>query len=253
MGSLGTTSRAAVFQNQIFQKGIDLRRSKISNDDGTGQTTAAATIRAGQFAAYDADGFLVAANLTGVVGIFKWDKQTLGKSIRVDQAIVLTGTSAIALSRGSVSNVSVRSAANFTGTLYTVTTDYTVNATNGTVTRVALGAITAGQTVYVTFTYDLVAADFDVDGRTFRNNTNDMVTGQENRVTLITGWSSLYTMEWDSTVTYATSSSNFKLYCSAAGQATSTSTSAEFVGRVKQLPTADDPYLGMIAHGNPVV
>lgn len=254
MGSIGSTSRHAAFDGQIHKKGLDLRRSTIGQDPGTYVTTDAAQLRAGQCVTYDASGFIVASGVNGVVGFNKWDKQSLGVSVRVDEAIVLNGTTATNLTRGNVSNVSVRSAPNFSGTLFTVTTDYTVNAANGTITRVALGAIADGATVYVTFTYALTDADFNFDGRSFRNQSNDRVTGQENRVTVISDWSKIFTMEYDSSAQYATATSNFRLFATAEGKASSVNAggTADFLGRVHQLPNADDPFLGMTAHGNPV-
>lgn len=66
----------------------------------------------------------------------------------------------IQLKRGGASgtanaeNLTSVSVTNTAGsTTYTVTTDYTVDATNGTITRVASGAITAGQAIAATYTY----------------------------------------------------------------------------------------------------
>jgi hypothetical protein len=240
------------FQNQVFQKGLDLRRSKIGDDLGTYITTDATTIRAGQFATYDVNGFVIPSTGSGVIGVFKWDKQQFGVSVNVDEAIVLNGTTPTNLKRPNVSNVAVRSAANFGGTLYTGGgVDYTVTAGAGQITRVALGAIPDGSTVFVTYTYQLTATDFQFDGNTFRNQNNDMVTGQEDRIAIITDWSRLFTMEYDTSQQYQTATSNFRLFCNANGQATSVAAN-DFVGRVHQLPTSDDPYLGMTIHGNPV-
>lgn len=253
MGSYGSTSRDAAFDGQIFPKGLNFKKSKYTDDLGTYQTTDAAVIRAGQLSTIDANGFYVpTTDGLGIVGVFKWDKQQFGVSVNVDEAVVLNGTTSVQLKRtAGVTNVSVRSAKNFGGTLYTVTTDYTATA-GGLVTRVALGAIADGATVYVTYTYALVDADFQFDGRTFRNNTNDRVTGQENRVAIITNWSRLYTMEYDSSKQYGTASS-YKLYATAEAKVSSTQTgSMEFVGRVHQLPMTGDEYLGMTIHGNPV-
>jgi hypothetical protein len=251
MGSIGTTARQAAFDGQIHKKGLDLHRCKINNDEGTYVAAPDSTIRAAQFVTYDADGFVVATtDGLGIIGVAKHSKEALGYSVHVDEPIVLNGTTAADLDRANVSNVSVRSEPDFGGTLYTVTTDYTVSTTNGTVTRVALGSIGDGDTVYVTYTYALVASDFEIDGRTFRNQSNDRVTGQEDRIVVITDWARLYTIEWDSSKAYGLTS-DFKLYASSEGKATSTS-GTDFVGRVHQLPTADDPYLGITIHGNPV-
>ena len=71
-----------------------------------------------------------------------------------DEVKVLTATDAIALAhQDGVEDVVVRSAAAGAGTLYTVSTDYTVDATAGTIARASGGGITAGATVYVSYTY----------------------------------------------------------------------------------------------------
>jgi hypothetical protein len=118
------------------------------------------------------------------------------------------------------------------------------------VTRVGGGAITDGQTVYCTYTYALTDADFEFDGRDFRNQQNNDVLGQEGRIAIITDWSKLYSIEWDTSQLYDMTTNN-KLYVDANGKATSVS-GTDKVGQVSQLPNANDPYMGMILHGNPL-
>jgi hypothetical protein len=222
------------------------------NDIGTYVALDSATIRAGQFVTYDANGFIIPSTGTGTIGVSKWNKQQFGVSVNVDEAVTLVGVVASNLARPNVSNVAVRSAINFGGTLYTpgVGNDYVVNAANGTVTRDPLTTIPDGATVYVTYTYALTDADFEFDGRDFRNQSNNDVLGQENRITVITNWARLFTIEYDTSVNYGTAA-NFKLYVSAAGKATSAA-GTDFAGQVHQPPRADDPYLGMAITGNPV-
>jgi len=69
-----------------------------------------------------------------------------------DQAVTMSNTTAKQLRYGTVSAVDVWSGAGGTGTHFTATTDYTIDAAAGTITRVATGGITDGQVVYVTFT-----------------------------------------------------------------------------------------------------
>lgn len=252
MGSLNDGSpRHAAFSSDVFPKGLDLRRSIINNDPGVFVAEPSAAIRAGQFVTYDGGGFIIGSVGAGTIGVAKWGRDPLGVSINVDEPIVLNGTVPTNLRRGNVSNVSVRSAPNFGGTLYADPGDYAVNPTNGTITRNGGGTIPDGATVYVTYTYALTSADFEFDGRTFRNQNNDMITGQEDRITVISDWARLFTMEYDTSVTYTLTGATAKLYVSAEGKATSTS-GTDFAGQVHQLPTAEDPFLGMTIHGNPV-
>lgn len=254
MGSLTTPTNSpnlAAFTGQVFKKGLDLGRSVIHTDLGTYRAEANATIRSGQFVAFDATGFIIPSVGADTIGVSKWNKQQFGVSVNMDESIVLPGTTAVNLARSNVSNVSVRSAINLGGTLFTVTTDYTVAAVAGTVTRVGSGAIADGATVFVTYTFALVDADFEFDGRDFRNQSNNDVLGQEDRITVVTDWSMLFTIEWDTIVNYTLTGATSRLFVSAEGKATSTS-GTDFAGKVSQLPTADDAYMGIIIHGNPV-
>ena len=254
MGTLvDQESRLAAFNGDVFPKGLDLRRSHIHIDLGTYTALGTATLRAGQFVALDADGFVVPSAGAGTIGVSKWNKQQFGVSVNVDRAITLVGTTATFVGRANISNVSVRSAPNMGGTLFTgAGTDYNVVAGAGTVARDATTTITDGQTVYITYTYALVDADFEFDGRDFRNQSNNDVLGQENRCVVITDWARLYTMEWDTSVNYATATTAFRLFVSAEGKATTTAGGTDFCGRVVQVPTAQDQFLGMNIHGNPV-
>lgn len=247
--------RIAAFQSDMFATGLDLKRCEILRNPGQYKASASATIRQGMLVALDANQELIPAVSNNVLGAAKWNKMTVGKSANVDEAIVLTGTTAANLARANVSNVAVRSATGQGGTLYTVTTDYTVNATNGTITRVALGAITSGQTVYVTYTFDMTAADYRFQGRNFFND-NDDVTVAEGRLAIVQGPATLYTMEYDTSRSYSLTGAGASLYCGGntvalAGLLTNNSAEGRFVGRVIQLPTSADPYLGVNFTGHP--
>ena len=261
MGTLASNpAAAAAFDGQIFKKGLDLGRSVIGRDLGTDVADPNATIRAGMLVSRNASGFVIPANLSDVYGVAKWGKTSLGVSVNVDEAIVLNGTAATNLARGNVSNVSVRSLPNMGGTLFTGGgTDYTVNAGNGTVARNGGGAIGDGATVYVTYTYALTDADYDIDGRFWQNQPENRAQFNENRITVITDWARLFTVEWAtgtgvaSGLTYGLTGANADLFCDANGKFNNTSGGgAEFVGKVYQLPTASDPYMGVTIHGNPV-
>jgi hypothetical protein len=252
MGHQG--ARLVAYDGQIHKKGIHFGRTSAPEGLGTYTLVAGSSVRQGQFAAYaNAAGEVNVSGGTGVIGMFRWGTAPLGYAVKVDVPIVLDGTAAVFVGRGNISNVAVRETADF-GSAFVVTTDYTVDATAGTITRVALGSIGDGDTVYVTFTYALVDADYQFDGRSFRNNSNDFVTGHgsetQPNVAIMTDRMKVFSTEYDTNKAYGLTS-NFKLYCSAAGIATSTS-GTDFVGVVSQLPTADDPFLGMELHGNPV-
>ena len=145
------------------------------------------------------------------------------------------------------------------GTVYTgAGTDYTLNATNGTLTHNGAGAIPVATPVYATYTYELSSRDLDFQGRNFFNFTDD-VSISDGRVTVITNASMLFTSQYDSArVDYALTGTGKNLYCGGntadlAGLFTTDSSEGEFVGHVLQIPTADDPFLGVRLGGDPVI
>jgi hypothetical protein len=255
MGTLvSNPTAAAAFDGQIIKKGLDLSRSVITHDLGTEVVDPAATVRPGSIVSRNSTGYVIAATGLNTYGIAKWGKDTFGVSVVVDEAIVLNGTTPTNLAHANVSNVSVRSAPNMSVAAYIGGgDDYTAVAVNGTVARDATTTIPDGATVYVTYTYALVDADFNFDGRFWQNQPVDRTAYQDGRITVITDWSRVFTIEWASGTGVATGLTyaiNDKLYCSAESKFTNTP-GTDFVGRVYQIPTALDPYMGVTAHGNP--
>lgn len=264
MGTLVSSPTAvAAFDGQIKKKGLDLSRSVIGRDLGTEVVNPTATIRAGQLVTRDSSGYIASATGLYVYGVAKWGSAPFGVSVVSDLPMVLTGTTAIATGFGNITNVTVRSAPNMAGTLYVGGgTDYNVVSAAGTIARDATTTIPDGATVYATFTYALVDADFNFDGRFWQNQAADRTAFQEGRITVITDWSRLFTVEWTTgdagaaggvNSTYALTGAASNLYCSPEGKFTNDTAGApNFVGRVYQLPTAADPYMGVTSHGNPV-
>jgi len=255
MGSLvDNEPREAAFDGQVHKKGMDLKRCRILTDPGTGVALAGSTIRAGQLVSRNASGFYIGATGVDVAGFAKWGKENLGISIKVDEVHVVSAGSTVDLNEENVAQVSVRTAVNMGGTLITAAGDYAVVAGAGQLTWVGSPAEVAdGQTVYVTYIYSLIESDFDFDGRTFRNQNNDFVTGGENRIAIIENWARIYTMEWDtdSDTSYALAGAASNLRCTADGKVSNDTgiTANDFVGKCYQLPSADDPYMGLTATG----
>lgn len=272
MGTLvSNPTAAAAFDGQIFKKGLDLSRSVILRDLGTEVAGPSAVINAGQLVTRDNSGYVQPATGLDVYGVAKWGKTTFGDSVAVDNPIVLSSTNPVTPNaafvtvngkpRGNISDVTVRSAPNMGGSLYVGGgTDYTVTPGTGLITRNPAGAIPDGATVYVTFVYALTDADFTFDGRFFQNQDADRTAYQDgtsiNLITVITDWARLFTIEWAAGVgvasglTYTIAGATSKLYCSAEGKFTNVS-GTDFVGRVYQIPTAQDPYMGVTTGGNP--
>jgi hypothetical protein len=252
MGSVGLNSpRLAAFQNDVFPRGLDLGRCEVLKDLGVYRAADAADFEAGMLVSQDAAGDLIKAVSRPVLGVAKWNKTNVYTAAIVDEAVSFPVADAtVSLRHPNVSNVRVQSAVELGGTTYTVTTDYTVNAVNGTVTHVNSGSIPVATTVYVTYTYDLSARDLDFQGRNFYNFTDD-VSVADNRITVIQDADLLFTSMYDTNRSdYALSGTGRNLYCGGAtpalaGLFTTDNGEGDFVGHVIQLPRADDPFLGV--------
>lgn len=245
------------FQGQIFPKGLKLEQCQIGRIDGTTVADPAATIRPGQIVAKNATNYIVPANLSNTYGIAKYGQVLFGNSVMNDRPVVLTGTTASALPRANVSNVSVRSAPNYGGTLYAAS-DYTLNLVNGTIARSGGSTIPDGATVFVTFTFALTEADFQFDGRLFQQQPANQAGFAFGSLAVIVDWAKIFTIEYATGQAAATGgltyTMNQALYCNADGQFSNVSGGgAEFMGRVTQLPTASFAWMGIVMHGNPIL
>lgn len=254
--------RFKAFQSDINQVGIDLRRSVIKSDVGVYVADPAATFRAGMVLAVGSAQQMVVCDGTASApanvpfGFAKWNKCTALIAAVVDEAVVLTGTTASNLQHANIFNVSgaagvaVRSAVAQGGTTFTETTDYVVNYTNGTLTRNGGGAIPSGSTVYVSYRYTVAESDLDFQGRNFWNFL-DEVTIANGRITVITDWNILFTTMYDSSRTYAQNDALQVDGGSKAGLLTNlTGGGRPVFGRVFQIPSADDPFLGIVSPGH---
>jgi len=250
------------FRSDPNQVGIDLKRSMINSDPGVFVADVNATFQAGQILAYNAAGNVVLCNGTSgaplaiPLGYAKWNKNTGLNAATADEAIVLVATTATNLKKANLfptaAGVKVNSLPNSFGTVFVETTDFTVNYTNGQITRVGGGGITSGQTVYVTYQYAIPAADFDFQGRNFWNFVDDVTINQGGRIAIVTGWSLVFTTGYDPSLNYSIGQKLFVDGGAKAGLLTSTSGGGRpAFGYVSQLPSATDPYLGVLSIGVP--
>lgn len=250
MGSINNGPRLAAFQSDVFATGLDLRRCEINRDLGVFKASDAASFEQGQMVALDASQEVILADGGDVLGVAKWNKVNLQKSLAVDEPHVVDAGVAVPLARSNVSNVGVRTAADQGGTLITAAGDYTLNAVNGTLTWDAVPTeVSDGDTVFVTYTYDMTNADYQFQGRNFFNFVDD-VTIAEGRITVILSPAILYTTQFDTAQTYALTGAGANLYCGGTtpgleGLFTSDAGEGTYVGRCIQLPSATDPYLGV--------
>lgn len=271
MGTIAGSGRLETFQNDIFPRGLDLKACRYHQDPGTLRIRSGVTIRPGQLVALDANGDVIpvdhatfADSPTDVIGVAKWGTEAIGHGFYVDEPVVFTGaTSTVNLKHAALqvmeSTLYVRlaSAAGGAGTHYTETVHYSVNAVNGTLTRInVLGAPALNTTVYATYSFSMTAADLRIQGVKFHSNTSDDVAlCSADRFTVVTDWSMLLTTEFDMSRSYATTGLGSNLYAGDDGRFTNVAGNVrnKFVGRVFQLPRAGYPFLGVMAAGSPVV
>lgn len=251
------------FISQIYPQGLHLSRCVIQQEPGQYEADPNATFRQGQVVKMNTASQIVRGDQTvggngpgvAVFGIAKWTKDTAaGNTIVVDEATVVPAAGGtVSLRRAAVIGTThVRTAVNGGGTnVAEGGANYTVNA-NGTITwnNPLPGTVVQGQTVYITYQSVVSNADLDFQGRNFWNQ-NDDVTVQGGRVAIIQGPSTLFTSEFDSTLTYAPgdvirASTGTGV---TAGQVTNAG-GGDILGRVIQAPRAADPFLGWIATGN---
>ena len=223
---------------------IDLKKLvKIGGSEpGTISVDPNTTFQAGQIASYDANGAAtLATSATNPVGVFKWNKASTSYAVSAREAVTITAlATAYTFDHANVSSVLVEDLA---GTDYTegAGSDYTISTTNGTITTTASGTttITEGETVYVTYTYQMSAADLEQVGVNFFNSTDD--TQGSGKVSILQGGWRIYTDQFETDQNYAM---NAQLFVSANGKFTSEVLKYHF-GRVVSIPTASDPYLGV--------
>jgi hypothetical protein len=270
MGSLtNVPQNFAAFQNQIFPNGLDLGRCTIQQDIGAYYAAPGAVFQQGSLVALDSVTQMVvpftgAGTSTFLLGVVKWAKAPSINAAVADEPVTFTVGAApqtATLKHPNVANVALNSAPQMGGTLFIgdspgAGTDYTVNTTNGIITTVAAGALTptlANNVYYATYTWTLSAADlYQFQGLNFWNFT-DNVSIQDNRVTVITDWSMLFTTQYDTAVEYTIGQQLVATSGGLFGTAASVGTVAGAnVGRVFQLPGVNDPFLGIISGGNPL-
>lgn len=269
MGSIQNTGALAAFRGSLYNYGLSLVRCDIRKALGIWKANDSATFRQGQFVMLDATQQVVLTDGQNVLGVSKWNKITTSQAIQVDEQIVFpsAGSAVTVQKPQSISAVSIRSAPAMGGTQYTGGgTDYSF-ATNGVITQNGAGAIPTGTVVYITYTYQMLASDNQADGFNFFNSLDD-VTLQEDRITVITDWSLLFTAEYDTAQQYTLQGAGSNLYVTGATYANggagiltnvaptnyvpaSGNGVGRYMGKVIQLPSASDGFLGVMLGGNP--
>lgn len=242
------------FRISPFAVGLDLNRSVIKEALGNYvvDSSTPTVFRAGMIVQQNTSNQLIEV-CTGAIpfGFAKFNRSTVIYSTVVGEYIQLNGTTATALKYNNLfnpgTNGGVRVAAALTGSSYTKTTDYTVQHAAGTITRNGGGSIPDGGYVYVNYMHQLGNNELKYEGYNFWNAIDD-TQFQDDRITVITDWSTLFTANYDTEHTYTVGQ---QLY---AGRLTTTKSGLvcgdnteglAYVGRCFQIPTVDDPFLGI--------
>jgi high-affinity K+ transport system ATPase subunit B len=254
MGTLiGNPAKRASFQQQLFPAGLDLNRCEIHRALGVWKAAAGASFRAGAPVMLNASGEVVPSDGTSILGVAKWDKVTQKRTVVVDAPIVFGTSGATKNLKPNIlsSSLQVRSAVEGGGSPYAITTDYTVNLTNGTITHVGGGGISVTATVYVTYARSLTEEELQLEGKNFWQSL-DYVTIQDGRIAVVEAPAQIFTTEYDTDQVYALTGANSNVYVNSSGEFTSVVGSNKLVGRCINVPSASDPFLGIEFHGQVV-
>jgi len=224
---------------------IDLSRSAITVALGTRTVDPNASFEAGAIVAIQADGTIIESDGEAAFGVAKWNKALTQNGVIADEPVVLEGTTVTALKHGNIVAASVK-VANAAGTPYTVTTDYVIDsAANGTLHRVALGGIADGETVYVSYSYQLSEYELKtLRGTNYMNLVDD--TQGSGKMTVIQNFAELYTDQYDPSQVYTVGAQLYVGESPMQGKFTPDNGSGNAYGKVYKAPTASDPYLGVI-------
>lgn len=249
---MALTGRREAFRVDTIASGFDHQRSQFTQAYGDYVANSATTFQAGMLVDMNTSQEIIRSVGSAPFGWVKYNKNTSFWGVVVGEYIQLNGTTATSLAHANIRPAAVgvagvRVAAALTGSAYTegAGSDYVVNYTNGTVTRSAGSTIPDGGYVYVNYQYQLTAQEIADNGHNFWNFDDD-VTVQGGKVTVITGPCMIFTTAYDTSVTYTI------------GATLTAGTTAEVleglvtvggagasVGTVFQVPTADDPFLGI--------
>jgi len=233
--------------------GIDLIRSVYTRNLGTYVAAPLTTFRAGMLVQLNASQQVEICGTGGVTlpfGFTKYTKATTLFASVIGEQIQLNGIAATNLAHaalrtpGAIGGIRVWNLT--TGASYTEAVHYTANYVNGTVVRIVAGGSPAdGEIVGCDYAYQVTEAELKFEGRNFWNLQND-VDIQDGKITVINDWSIIFTNQYDPSQTYAV---NDALTAGTSGDVltglVTKGGAGPFVGRVFQVPTADDPFLGV--------
>lgn len=183
----------------------------------------------------------VAASGTVPIGTF-WNDHNLSYERATLESHTFNANNIVTVNGGNIhSTGAVKVTSEDGATVHTQGVDYTVNTTNGVITRVAGQGIAAAATVVVWYTYIVSAAAINYFGGTNYDRVPDDCLGSS-QIAVVEGWAHIYTDQFDVTQTYAL---NDSLRADANSQWSTAATAYPICGRVVKVPTVSDPWLGV--------
>jgi len=247
---LGTNRQGEFLPGDQFNRRVLYATGNAGRIDGTSPLNPATTVRAGEFLMRNANAELILSDGTTVAGMALYDASSAPVGSEVDRPVVFTasgGTAQLTRSTGSaavnVSNVALRSAVAGAGTLFAAAgTDYSIVTSTGVLTHVGGGAIVVGATSFASFDYALTVAEAQREVN-YMGSTDFVTIMQSGFMPLLVGQFEIQTPRFEKGRTYTLNGAGSILYVNNAGLLTNNSSSAVRVGRVKGLPSAENPRL----------
>lgn len=224
---------------------LDYSRLAVTVNLGTRDVAPNAEFEAGAIVALDSNGAVVKADGATPLGVAKWNRTLILSGVIIDEEIVLEGTNPANLKHPLLKSGSVKVTNTARNVIYEEGTDYSVNYTNGQITRIDTGSIPSGATVLVSYTYQLSEIETKVIRGTNYVNTTDDTLGS-GKITVIENWAEIYTDQFDTSKTYTPGQQLYVGVGEMAGRFTTDNASGKPYGIVYKAPTPDDPYLGVI-------
>lgn len=245
--------RVEAFQNENFAGGYDHKRSVAQFAFGHYVAAEAATWESGMVVDLDASGNVIKSVGVAPFGIAKFSKNTgktaavVGEYIQCFHAVAtnLKHSNLFDPTAGAV-DTGIR-LHNGAGVVYTVGAGhYAVNYVNGTVTTANVGGAPAdGAFLYVDYAYNVSSTDLARDGLNFWNQAND-TTQQGNKCVIVNGRGRIFTSQFYPSDTYAVNGVvNAGVVADGLDGLVRSGGAGLAIGKVFQVPTADDPYLGI--------
>lgn len=262
---MSLSGKREAFRVDVVARGLDHQRTSYLRAFGNYVANETTAFEAGAPVMLNTDGEIVAHTGAdvGMFGVSKYNKTLSLRSLVIDEVFQFAAQGdTYVISNSTARNVRLSSGPGGTGTVYAlgaaagVGLDYGYNPATNTITHFdngvaqvpGTGSIPLDTDIYLSYSYALTATELLNDGLNFWNMPDD-VSIQGGKVTVITGPAEVWTTQYVTSRVWAindnVSAGNVADGAAGLFDRTASSTSNTVVGKVIQVPTADDPYLGI--------